>query len=105
MQSKILNLLVNKGILLKTFIELKSSKKIKIYYGVDLNLNRRLIFYIDKKTKIYKKSANEILNLSTLIQSEKNKIIKKHILFQNCGISKDAFDILIKNGWNIYEFN
>ena len=82
--------------------ELGSRKKIELYLGVDLKGYYALVMSVEKKSRILRKEANELMvlheKLETYIDS---KITKKYIIIKSPLCSK-AKALLEEYGWKVY---
>ncbi len=104
---EIVDFLQEKNLVFKSLvpIELKalgSRKKIAIYLGVDLKKYYASIFHIEKKSRILKKEALEIMVLHEKLELFKeSKITKKYIYIQAPLCSK-AKALMQENQWTVW---
>jgi len=81
--------------------DLGSRKKVSIYLGVDLKGYYSMIMLIDKKSRILRKEAKELMDLHySLERFMGTKILKKYILIKAPLCSK-AKMILEENSWKV----
>ena len=82
--------------------ELGSRKKISLYLGVDLKDYYALVMYIEKKSRILRKEATELMLLHEKIESYiESKITKKYMIIKAPLCSK-AKALLEENGWKVW---
>ena len=82
--------------------ELGSRKKIALYVGVDLKGYYALVMQIEKKSRILRKEATELMGLHEKLEKYiDTKITKKYIIIKAPLCSK-AKALLEENGWNVF---
>ena len=82
--------------------ELGSRKKIALYLGVDLKEYYTLVMCIEKKSRILRKEANELMLLHEKMEKYiDSKITKKYIIIKAPLCSK-AKALLEEQGWKVY---
>ncbi|SFV56053.1 hypothetical protein MNB_SV-10-939 [hydrothermal vent metagenome] len=83
--------------------ELGSRKKIALYVGVDLQDYYALVMQIEKKSRILRKEATELMELHEKLEKYLDtKITKKYIIIKAPLCSK-AKALLETNGWNVWQ--
>ena len=104
---KIVEYLQEKNIIFKSFKEvtpkeLGSRKKIALYLGVDLKGYYALVMKIEKKSRILRKEAGELMTLHEKLEKYVDtKITKKYIIIKAPLCSK-AKKMLEENRWKIW---
>lgn len=82
--------------------ELGSRKKISLYVGIDLKGYYALVMVLEKKSRVLRKEAGELMllheKLETYIDS---KINKKYIIIEAPLCSK-AKALMEENGWKVW---
>jgi len=82
--------------------ELGSRKKITLYVGVDLKDYYALVMQIEKKSRILRKEATELMQLHEKLEKYIDaKITKKYIIIKAPLCSK-AKALLEEHGWNVF---
>ena len=82
--------------------ELGSRKKISLYVGVDLEGYYSLVLQIEKKSRILRKEAMELMGLhETLEKYIDTKIGRKYIIIKAPLCSK-AKALLEEHGWRVF---
>ncbi len=82
--------------------ELGSRKKIELYLGVDLKGYYALVMKIEKKSRILRKEAGELMTLHEKLEKYVDtKITKKYIIIKAPLCSK-AKKMLEENRWKIW---
>jgi len=104
---KIVNHLQQKNIIFKSFKEvmpkeLGSRKKIDIYVGVDLKGYYAVVMYVEKKSRVLRKEADEFMALHEKLEKYiDSKIMKRYILIKAPLCSK-AKALLEDSGWKVW---
>ncbi len=81
--------------------DLGSRKKVSIYLGVDLKDYYTMVILIDKKSRILRKEAGELMELHhSLERLTGAKILKKYIIIKAPLCSKAKL-VLKENGWGV----
>ena len=107
---KIVEYLQNKNLIFKSLKEISpkelgSRKKITLYLGVDLKGYYALILSIEKKSRILKKEALELMALHEKVESYVDtKIMKKYIVIKAPLCSK-AKVLMEENKWKVWHEN
>ena len=82
--------------------ELGSRKKVQLYLGVDLKEYYALVMAVEKKSRILRKEANELMLLHEKLEKYiDSKITKKYIIIKAPLCSK-AKMLLEEQGWKVY---
>ena len=82
--------------------ELGSRKKVKLYLGVDLKGYYNLYMHLEKKSRVLRKEAEELMELHLKLEKYiDSKITKKYILIKAPLCSK-AKTLLMENNWKVY---
>jgi hypothetical protein len=98
----------NKGILFRSLKqipvkELGSRKRVEIYLGVDTQSYYTMIISIEKKSRILRKEAEEIMLFHEKLEKQiASKILKKYILIKAplCSKAKKSME---EKGWKVEE--
>ena len=107
MMKKIVEYLQNKNLIFKSLKEISpkelgSRKKITLYLGVDLKGYYALILSIEKKSRILKKEALELMALHEKVESYVDtKIMKKYIVIKAPLCSK-AKALMEDHKWKVW---
>ncbi len=105
---KIVEYFKEKQILFKSLVPISpkalgSRKKIEIYLGVDPSRYYHLVLFVEKKSRILRKEADELMHFHPKVEAwTDTKIKKKHILIKAPLCSK-ARKTMEENGWKVYE--
>ena len=82
--------------------ELGSRKKILLYLGIDLKGYYALVMEVEKKSRVLRKEAGELMLLhEKLEQYVESKITKKYILIK-APLCSHAKAMLEENGWKVW---
>ncbi len=82
--------------------ELGSRKKIALYLGVDLKGYYALVMQIEKKSRILRKEAGELMALHEKLEKYiDSKITKKYIIIK-APLCSHAKKMLEENNWKVY---
>jgi len=104
---KIVEHLQHKNIIFKSLKEimpkeLDSRKKVELYLGVDLKGYYALVMKIEKKSRILRKEAGELMALhEKMEQYIDSKITKKYIIIK-APLCSHAKKMLEENEWKVY---
>ena len=104
---EIVEYLQKKNLVFKSFKEitpkeLGSRKKIEIYLGIDMKEYYALVMHIEKKSRILRKEANELMALHEKVESYiDSKITKKYMIIKAPLCSK-AKALLEENHWKVW---
>ncbi len=83
--------------------ELGSRKKVEIYLGVDTKTYYTMIIFIEKKSRILRKEAEEIMLFHDKLEKQiASKILKKYIVIKAplCSKAKKSME---EKGWKVEE--
>ncbi len=82
--------------------ELGSRKKIELYLGVNLKGYYSLVMHVEKKSRVLRKEAGELMILHEKLEKYiDSKITKKYIIIKAPLCSK-AKSLLEEYGWKVY---
>ena len=82
--------------------ELGSRKKIELYLGIDLKSYYALVMNVEKKSRILRKEAGELLVLHEKLEKYiDSKITKKYIIIK-APLCSHAKAMLEENGWRVF---
>ena len=85
--------------------ELGSRKKIELYLGVDLKGYYSLVMHVEKKSRVLRKEAGELMLLHEKLEKYiDSKIMKKYMIIKAPLCSK-AKALLEEHGWKVYYEN
>ncbi len=104
---KIVEYLQNKNLIFKSLKEitpkeLGSRKKITLYLGVDLKGYYALVMSLEKKSRVLKKEALELMALHEKVESYvETKIMKKYIVIKAPLCSK-AKALMEEHKWKVW---
>ena len=85
--------------------ELGSRKKIELYLGVDLKGYYSLVMHVEKKSRVLRKEAGELMLLHEKLEKYiDSKIMKKYMIIKAPLCSK-AKALLEEHGWKVYHEN
>ncbi len=99
--------LQQKNIIFKSFKEiapkeLGSRKKISLYLGVDLKGYYALVIQVEKKSRILRKEAGELMALHEKLEKYiDSKVMKKYIIVK-APLCSHAKALLEENGWRVW---
>jgi len=83
--------------------EIGSRKKIELYLGVDLKGYYALVMRVEKKSRVLRKEAGELMLLHEKLEKYiDSKIMKKYMIIKAPLCSK-AKVLLEENGWKVWE--
>jgi len=103
----IVNYLQQKNIIFKSFKpispkELGSRKKIDIYVGVDLKGFYADVMVVEKKSRVLRKEATELMGLHEKLEKYIDSSIKKKYMLIKAPLCSKAKGLLQENGWKVY---
>jgi len=82
--------------------EIGSRKKIELYLGVDLKGYYTLVMHVEKKSRVLRKEAGELMLLHEKLEKYiDSKVTKKYIIIK-APLCSHAKAMLEENGWKIY---
>lgn len=103
----IVEFLNHKNIIFKSFKEilpkaLGSRKKVALYLGIDLKGYYALVMVLEKKSRVVRKEAEELIVLHEKVESYiESKVTKKYIMIKAPLCSK-AKAMLEEKGWKVW---
>jgi hypothetical protein len=103
---EIVELLQQKGIIFKSLKEISpkeigSRKKIGLYLGVDLKGYYALVMCIEKKSRILRKEAQELMALHEKIEKYIGATIKTKYILIKAPLCSKAKALLQEHGWKV----
>ncbi len=104
---QIVEYLQKKNIIFKSFKEitpkeLGSRKKIELYLGIDLKGYYALVMNVEKKSRVLRKEAGELMLLHEKLEKYiDSKITKKYILIK-APLCSHAKAMLEEHGWKVW---
>lgn len=82
--------------------ELGSRKKVSLYLGVDLKGYYVLVMELEKKSRVLRKEAGELMELHEKVEKYMDsRITKKYILIK-APLCSHAKAMLEENGWKVW---
>lgn len=82
--------------------ELGSRKKVSLYLGIDLKGYYALVMEVDKKSRVLRKEAGDLMELHEKLEKYiGSKITKKFILIK-APLCSHAKAMLEENGWKVW---
>lgn len=82
---------------------LGTRKKAGMYLGVDLNGYYAMILRIEKKSRVLRKEAEELMELHKKLESAIDTRIMQKYLFLKAPLCSKAKTLLENNGWKVWE--
>ena len=82
---------------------LDSRKKVGIYLGVDLKGYYALVMVLDKKSRVLRKEAGELMHLHEMAERYKDTRITKKYIIIHAPLCSKAKALLEENGWKVWE--
>lgn len=103
----IVEYLQQKQIIFKSFKEiapkeLGSRKKLGIFVGVDLKGYYADIMQLEKKSRVLRKEAGELMDLHSRLESYIDSRIKKKYIIIKAPLCSKAKALLKENGWKVW---
>lgn len=103
---KLTNYFLDKNILFKKLEkvdlkELKSRKKLDLYYALDIKKSYYAIFVINTKSRFVRKNAEDLMFLLNNLISLKDHNFKKKILLISSPLCSKAKSLLKENSWSV----
>ncbi len=104
---KIVEFLQQKHVIFKSFKEIEpkeigSRKKVGLYVGVDLKGYYALVMTLEKKSRILRKEANELMVLHEKIEQYIDSRIKKKYIIIHAPLCSKAKALLEEHGWKVW---
>lgn len=82
--------------------ELGSRKKVSLYLGVDLKGYYALVIELDKKSRVLRKEATELMLLHEKLEKHiDSRVTKKYIMIK-APLCFHAKTVLGENGWKVW---
>ena len=105
---EIVDYLHDKNILFKSLKplspkELGSRKKIELYLGVDLKGFYAVVMVVEKKSRVLRKEAGELMLLHEKLESYIDSSVKKKYMVIKAPLCSKAKAMLEENGWKVWE--
>jgi len=85
--------------------ELGSRKKIDIYLGVDLKDYYAVAMVVDKKSRVLRKEAEELMLLHEKLEKYIDSSIKKKYIIIKAPLCSKAKAMLEEHGWKVWHVN
>lgn len=82
--------------------ELDSRKKLGIFLGVDLKGYYADVMELEKKSRVLRKEAQELMVLHTKLESYLDSSIKKKYIIIKAPLCSKAKALLEENGWKVW---
>lgn len=82
--------------------ELGSRKKIEIYLGVDRESYYHTVISVQKKSRILRKEAAELMAFHARLEQFVSSSIKKKHLLIDAPLCAKAKLLMVDNGWKVY---
>jgi len=82
--------------------ELGSRKKVNIYLGVDLKGYYTNVMQIEKKSRVLRKEAGELMLLHEKLERYVDKVIKKKYIIIKAPLCSKARVLFEEHGWKVY---
>lgn len=103
----IVEYLQKKQIIFKSFKEitpkeLGSRKKLQLYVGVDLKGYYADVMWLEKKSRVLRKEAEELMILHEKLEKYIDSSIKKKYMIIKAPLCSKAKLMLEENGWKVY---
>jgi len=85
--------------------ELGSRKKIELYLGVDLKDYYAVAMVVDKKSRVLRKEAEELMLLHEKLEKYIDSSIKKKYIIIKAPLCSKAKAMLEEHGWKVWHVN
>jgi len=82
--------------------ELGSRKKVSIHLGIDLKGYYTDVMQIEKKSRVLRKEAEELILLHEKLEKYVDKVIKKKYIIIKAPLCSKAKILLEEKGWKVY---
>jgi len=82
--------------------ELGSRKKIEIYLGIDLKGYYALVMVLEKKSRVLRKEALELITLHEKLERYIDSKIKKKYIIIKAPLCSKAKSLFEENGWRVF---
>jgi hypothetical protein len=83
--------------------EIGSRKRIGLYVGVDLKGYYALVMVLEKKSRVLRKEAQELMALHEKIQKYIDSSINKKYILIKAPLCSHAKAMLEENGWKVWK--
>ena len=83
--------------------ELGSRKKIELYVGVDLKGYYACVMHLEKKSRVLRKEAEELMLLHERLEKYIDSSIKKKYIIIKAPLCSKAKALLEENGWKVWQ--
>ena len=81
--------------------ELGSRKKIELYLGVDLKEYYAVVMLVEKKSRVLRKEAEELMLLHEKLEKYIDSTIKKKYMIIKAPLCSKAKALLEEHGWKV----
>ncbi|MFT7824329.1 MAG: hypothetical protein ABXS92_06150 [Sulfurimonas sp.] len=103
----VIDYLQGKNLIFKSFKAvmpkaLGSRKRVEIYLGVDLKSYYSIVIRIEKKSRILRKEAGELMLLHEKLESYTDAKIKKKYMIVKAPLCSKAKKLLEEHGWKVF---
>jgi len=85
-----------------TLKELGSRKKIELYLGVDLKDYYAVVMVVEKKSRVLRKEAQELMLLHEKLEKYIDSTIKKKYIIIKAPLCSKAKAMLEEHGWKVW---
>jgi len=82
--------------------ELGSRKKIELYLGVDLKEYYAVVMLVEKKSRVLRKEAEELMLLHEKLEKYIDSSIKKKYMIIKAPLCSKAKAMLEEHGWKVW---
>jgi len=82
--------------------ELGSRKKVSLYLGVDLKGYYALVMQLEKKSRVLRKEAADLMELHEKLEKHMDSRITKKYILINAPLCSQAKAMLEENGWKVW---
>ena len=82
--------------------ELGSRKKIELYLGVDLKEYYAVVMVVEKKSRVLRKEAEELMLLHEKLEKYIDSTIKKKYMIIKAPLCSKAKALLEEHGWKVW---
>lgn len=85
--------------------ELGSRKKIALYLGVDLKGYYALVMHVEKKSRVLRKEANELMCLHDKLETYIDSKVSKKYMIIKAPLCSHAKALLEENRWRVWHIS
>ena len=82
--------------------EIGSRKRVQLYVGVDLKGYYALVMVLEKKSRVLRKEANELMVLQTKLEKYIESVFKTKYIIIQAPLCSKAKALLEENGWRVF---